>query len=91
MQEEKSNTSNDFLYGPKYILHKDIGLLEQTNFNRGVFYDIDAFLFKKFKNGKSLTENVCEYDVTPIEFKVTAHIILADYILIVLGKLFMES
>ncbi|EOO65185.1 hypothetical protein IKE_03835 [Bacillus cereus VD196] len=45
----KSYTSEDFVNGIKYLLYKDTGLLEQTNFdpkfNRGVFQDsnVDAY------------------------------------------------
>ncbi|MED3394443.1 DUF2075 domain-containing protein [Bacillus wiedmannii] len=42
----KNYTSEDFVNGIKYLLYKDTGLLEQTNFNpkfdRAVFQDSDA-------------------------------------------------
>ncbi|MGH0944862.1 DNA/RNA helicase domain-containing protein [Bacillus mycoides] len=42
----KNYTSEDFVNGIKYLLYKDTGLLEQTNFNpkfdRSVFQDSDA-------------------------------------------------
>ncbi|WHY63279.1 DUF2075 domain-containing protein [Cytobacillus firmus] len=42
----KNYTSEDFINGIKYLLYKDTGLLEQTNFNpnfdRSVFQDNDA-------------------------------------------------
>lgn len=42
----KSYTSDDFVNGIKYLLYKDTGLLDQTNFdknfNREVFYDTDV-------------------------------------------------
>ncbi|WP_204237265.1 DUF2075 domain-containing protein [Mammaliicoccus sciuri] len=43
--EGKSYTSDDYINGIKYLLYKDTGLLEETNFNpnfdREVFRDID--------------------------------------------------